>query len=121
MIAVELGSIASDFDSIVRDLSSEMLLTTTKKKESIEKIKHSFFLLSGVVFNLTELRRKVRENLQELETIAHDTTQPIEYQGHSTLLMEPLRTKEIELTSSIEILEQKVTLFIGATKHLITK
>lgn len=105
----------------MRDLASEVLLTTTKKKESIGKMEHSFFLLAGVLFNLTELRRKVRENLQELEAIARDKKQPIEYQGHSSLLMEPLRTKEIELTESIEILEQKVALFIGVTKHLITK
>jgi hypothetical protein len=101
-------------------LNSDTLLTKTKKEESIQKIQHSFFLLSGVIFNLTELLRKVRENIQELENIANNPKQKTEYQGHSTLLIEPLRTKEIELTSSIVLLEQKIAMFLDVTKHFIT-
>ncbi len=119
-IGMELTSISNDFDSIVQTLSSDYLLTKSKKEESIRKIKHSFFLLSGVVFNLVELRRKVRENIHELEALANDSEQKIEYQSHGALLIEPLRTKEIELTASLGTLEQKVALFIDATKHFIT-
>ncbi len=120
-IGQELTTISTDFESIVQTLNSENLLTNTKKEESIKKIKNWFFLLSGVVFNLVELRRKVQDNIHELEVIIKDPEQKIEYHSHGELLVEPLRTKEIELTASIETLEQKVALFIDATKHYITK
>lgn len=120
-IGQELATISANFDSIVQTLNSESLLTNTKKEESIKKIKNWFFLLSGVVFNLVELRRKVRDNIHELEVITKDPEQEIEYQSHGELLVETLRTKEIELTASIETLEQKVAIFIDATKHYITK
>ncbi|OIP51977.1 hypothetical protein AUK10_04180 [Candidatus Gracilibacteria bacterium CG2_30_37_12] len=118
-IGQELQSITSDFDSIVRTLNSDTLLTNSKKEESIQKIQHSFFLLSGVIFNLTELLRKTREHVLELEVLSRDASQKSEYQGQSALLMEPLKTKEIELTSSIVLLEQKIAMFIDVTKFLI--
>lgn len=59
--------------------------------------------------------------MQELRTMRDDPLQKSEYQGQSALLLETLITREVELESSRVLLEEKVAIFIQATKHLITQ
>jgi hypothetical protein len=47
-------------------LNSDNLLTNSKKEEILEKIRNSFFALSGVIFLLYSLKEKTDNNLDEL-------------------------------------------------------
>jgi hypothetical protein len=56
-----------DVAEITGVLSSEKLLTNSKKELIMKKIQATFFSLSGVVFLLYRLLEKSKKNREELE------------------------------------------------------
>jgi len=89
-------------------LSSDNLLTNSKKEEILVKIKNSFFSLSGVVFLLYSLKEETEKNVDELTNYSWK----IEYEWQALLLKETSITKNIELKANIDKLEGKIEMFI---------
>lgn len=104
----DIQKIMLNIAEITGILSSENLLTHSKKQEIVEKIQITFFSLSWVVFLLYELKEKAQENYDELSTYSWN----IEYEWQAQLLKETSLTKNIELQASIDKLEGKIEMFI---------
>ena len=96
-------------------LSSDKLLTNSKKEDILLKIKNSFFSLSGVIFLLYSLKKKTEKNLEELNNYSWK----IEYEAQARLLKENSLTKNIELKANIDKLEGKIEMFISVINKLI--
>ena len=111
----EIQKIMLNIAEITGILSSDNLLTNSKKEEILIKIKNSFFALSWVVFLLYSLKQKVEQNLIELENYSWK----IEFEWQAVLLKETSLTKSIEIKANIDKLEGKIEMFIGVISNLI--
>jgi len=96
-------------------LSSNILLTNSKKEEILQKIKNSFFSLSWIIFLLYSLKQKTEKNLDELNNYSWK----VEYEAQASLLKENSITKNIELKANIDKLEGKIKMFISVISNLI--
>jgi len=111
----EIKKIMLNIAEITWILSSDNLLTNSKKEEIFQKIKNSFFALSWVIFLLYSLKEKTDKNLEELENYSWK----IEYEWQAVLLKETSLTKSIELKANIDKLEEKIEMFIGVISKII--
>ncbi len=114
-ISQRLNKIMLHVAEITEILSSNNLLTNTKKEEILAKIKHTFFSLAGVIFLLYGLQKKATQNLEELENYSWKA----EYEWQAALLKETSLTKSIELQAAIDKLEGKIEMFIWVIGKLI--
>lgn len=117
ILGKELNNIVADFDSIIKTLKSDKLLTLSKKEEILKKVKDSFFFLSSIDFTLNNLLDKTLANMKDLEDIAKDSK--VEFEWNSLLLLETLKTKKIELEAQLSTLGDKTKLFISAVSSLL--
>jgi len=111
----EIQKIMLNIAEITGILSSDNLLTNSKKEEILIKIKNSFFALSWVVFLLYSLKQKAEQNLEELENYSWK----IEFEAQASLLKETSLTKSIEIKANIDKLEEKIEMFIWVISKLI--
>ena len=111
----EIQKIMLNIAEITGILSSNNLLTNSKKEEILIKIKNSFFALSWVVFLLYSLKQKAEQNLEELENYSWK----IEFEAQASLLKETSLTKSIEIKANIDKLEEKIEMFIWVISKLI--
>lgn len=107
--------IISDISYILNILSWDKLLTNSVKSSVSNKIKQTFFLISGLVYILYNLKYKTQKSIEELNN--YDWLE--EYEWQSKLLLEPLVTKKLELEASIGRIETQIWFFIWSIKKLI--
>ncbi len=110
----DFEKISEDFSYILKELNSSKLLTNSKKQEFLEKINYSFFLLSGIYFNLFVLLQKTEKNIFELENLNEKS----EYEATATLIVETSKTKKVELEAEIQVFEEKLKLFYEITSKI---
>ena len=107
-ISENIQKIMLNIAEITGILSSDNLLTNSKKEEILVKIKDSLFSLSGIIFLLYSLKKETENNLEELNNYSWK----IEYEWQALLLKETSITKNIELKANIDKLEGKIEMFI---------
>lgn len=112
----EIKNIEGKFEKIIQDLSSNNLLTISKKQDIYTNVQETFFTISGIFFLLYWLKQKVIENLSDLENI--DDKQ-MELKSQAQLLMQNNITKKIEIQAQIDTFESKSQLFFQAIHSLI--
>ena len=107
-ISENIQKIMLNIAEITGILSSDNLLTNSKKEEILVKIKYSLFSLSGIIFLLYSLKKETENNLEELNNYSWK----IEYEWQALLLKETSITKNVELKANIDKLEGKIEMFI---------
>ncbi len=112
----EIKSIENKFEKIIQELSSNNLLTISKKEKIHKNIKETFFTISWILFLLYWLKQKIIENLNDLENI--DDNQ-IELKSQAALLRENNITKKIEIQAQIYTFEAKSQLFFQTIHSLL--
>lgn len=110
-----IEKIVTNFWSVVSELKSNKLLTNTKKEKIFDKINSSFFTLSQIVFVLHRLRDKSENN----NVILENENMEVEYRWQASLLKETSKTKIVELTAGIDVIEWRVKVFIDTISKLI--
>jgi hypothetical protein len=113
-ITKNILQIWEQFNQITQDLSSNKLLTNSKKQDIHLKIEKIFFTISWILFLLYNLREKTRANYKEL----WEYNGKIEYEGQAALITESVKTKEIELSAQIDKFEAKSEIFFQTIQKI---
>lgn len=113
-ITKNIIQISEQFAEITQELSSNKLLTNSKKKDIQLKIEKTFFTISWILFLLYNLREKSQDNCKQLWEYSGN----IEYEGQAALIAESAKTKHIELTAQIDKFETKSEIFFQAIQKV---
>jgi len=113
----KIENICSTFENIISELKSNKLLTNSKKQKIRNKIDNVFFILSGIIFLLYNLKEKTQNNINTLNSYNWE----VEYEWQSSLLAETSLTKKIELQAIIDKLEWKIDLFLMTINNIFIK
>ena len=106
--------ISEEFEVITQELSWNKLLTYSKKVEIQNKIKTTFFTISGILFLLYSIRNKSLLNHKELSKY----NGMLEYEWQAELIAEVAKTKSIELSAQISKFENKSEAFFTTIQKI---